>query len=119
MAASPMARAPAAWPSCASACDRLRGPGSIQDQPSRSPAPVRDEHAGQLQQAVREDQPEEQVEPAGAGHQAAGDADVERVLPEHPDHRERGTRRGSARGPSTFALLVATCAAKEPAGWDE
>ncbi len=38
--ASPRAIAPSARPSVASACDRVRRPGAIHDQPSRRPAPA-------------------------------------------------------------------------------
>ena len=85
-----------------------RPPGSIHDQPSRSPAPDADEDAGELEQAVRQDQPEEQAEPVVRGHQPAGDADVERVLPEDPHHRQPGTPRARGDSAATQALLVAT-----------
>jgi hypothetical protein len=77
--------ATAARPSSARATLRGRGPGSNHCQPQPHPGPGSDEHRRELEQAVRGDQPEEDVTPPVGHHQAADDPDVDRVLGQHVD----------------------------------
>ena len=99
VAASPMASAPAACPSSRSARDRVRGAG-VDPRPAQpQPGPGGDEDAGQLEQPVRQDQPEEQAQPVVGRHQPGGDADVQRVLPEDPHHRQQEDARAPAPAP--------------------
>ena len=65
-ATRPRATVPAVRPSWASDWLRVSCPGSTHDQNSRRPTPAGDEHRGQLEQAVRQDQPPE-VPAAGRG----------------------------------------------------
>ncbi len=118
VAASPRASAPAAWPSSASACDRLRGPGSIHDQPSRRPAPAAtntqvssSSPCGRISPKNRSSRPSAAIRPPAM---PTFSALVHRM--QTTGSRSTPSARASA---ATQALFVATFAANEPAGAEE
>ena len=71
-----------------------------------------DEDRGQLEQAVREDQPPEVAGAVVAGHDRADDREVGDVLEQQVDHRERRGRPSAMQSAVTQALLIQTWAAK-------
>ena len=110
----PSATPAAARPSSARAAPRVR---RIDHRPAQPQAvPGGDEDRGELEQAVRGDEAEEDVQPAHRGHQAAGDADIEGVLQQDPDDRQAEQHSSTRQPAATQALLVHTWKANELAG---
>ena len=97
VAARPSASAPAAWPSSASACDRVRGPGSIQAQPSRSPAPAATKTQVSSSRPCGRISPKNTSSRPPAAISPPDTPTLSAFGPEDPEDRARPAPRGPAR----------------------
>ena len=84
-------------PSLANDSTRLIGPGLDPRPEQPKPHPTGNEHRGQLEQPVRQDQAEEQRAPVVAEHQRGRDADVDHVGADQQQHRQAEHPEGDAQ----------------------